>query len=143
MDVNSTASWRIPMAVQIVPCGMLLIGGVFLHESPLWLFRNDRVEDGTKALEGIRHLSRDHECKTDVGQLQRKQLTYICHRLTRRYTNDPRSPYRGKQHCEQIWNWVMGTLPWSALRIITQGNEKPYHFSLLFLCATKHVWSCR
>ncbi|KAL6822047.1 general substrate transporter [Trichoderma sp. SZMC 28015] len=74
MDVNSTASWRIPMAIQIVPCGMLLIGGVFLHESPLWLFRKDRGEDGTKALEGIRHLSRDHEYLKEDVQMIRGRL---------------------------------------------------------------------
>lgn len=51
------------MAVQIIPCGMLLLGAVFLHESPLWLFRNDKVEEGTKALEQIRQLPRDHQCK--------------------------------------------------------------------------------
>ncbi|KAL6832224.1 general substrate transporter [Trichoderma camerunense] len=74
MDVNSTASWRIPMAIQIVPCGMLLIGGVFLHESPLWLFRKDRAEDGTKALEGIRHLPRDHEYLKEDVQMIRGRL---------------------------------------------------------------------
>lgn len=51
------------MAVQMIPCGMLLLGCVFLHESPLWLFRNDKVEEGTKALEEIRQLPRDHKCK--------------------------------------------------------------------------------
>ncbi|KAL7952957.1 general substrate transporter [Trichoderma compactum] len=70
LDVNSAASWRIPMAIQIVPCGMLLIGGVFLHESPLWLFRKDRAEDGTKSLEAIRHLSRDHALEKDIQMIR-------------------------------------------------------------------------
>ncbi|UKZ78169.1 hypothetical protein TrVFT333_005904 [Trichoderma virens FT-333] len=74
MDVNSTASWRIPMAIQIVPCGMLLIGCIFLHESPLWLFRKDRDEDGTKALEEIRHISRDHEYLKEDVQMIRGRL---------------------------------------------------------------------
>ncbi|RFU77401.1 quinate permease [Trichoderma arundinaceum] len=74
MDVNSTASWRIPMAIQIVPCGMLLLGGVFLHESPLWLFRKDRVEEGTKALEEIRHLPRDHQYLQEDVQMIRGRL---------------------------------------------------------------------
>lgn len=75
MDQSSTASWRIPMAVQIIPCGMLLLGGVFLHESPLWLFRNDRVEEGTKALEDIRQLPRDHKCKMDPIPIIRLKKT--------------------------------------------------------------------
>ncbi|KAH0490196.1 hypothetical protein TgHK011_001676 [Trichoderma gracile] len=49
MDVNSTASWRIPMAVQIVPCG-------------------------TKALEEIRRIPRDHEYLQEDVQMIRGRL---------------------------------------------------------------------
>ena len=63
MDQNSDASWRIPMAVQIIPAGLLLVGGFFLHESPLWLFRKHRDEEATQALEALRKLPRDHTCE--------------------------------------------------------------------------------
>ncbi|KAG2413575.1 hypothetical protein HFD88_002764 [Aspergillus terreus] len=61
--LNPTAStgWRIPMAVQIIPSAILLFGGFFLHESPLWLFRKGKDERGTNALEELRHLPRDHQ----------------------------------------------------------------------------------
>ncbi|GES57330.1 general substrate transporter [Aspergillus terreus] len=61
--LNPTAStgWRIPMAVQIIPSAILLFGGFFLHESPLWLFRKGKDERGTDALEELRHLRRDHQ----------------------------------------------------------------------------------
>jgi MFS family permease len=64
MDPNSVASWRVPMAVQIIPAGMLLIGGWFLHESPLWLFRKSRDEEAYKALEELRRIPRDHLCES-------------------------------------------------------------------------------
>jgi hypothetical protein len=63
MDTSDPATWRIPMAVQIIPAGMLLISGWFLHESPLWLFRKGRDEEGYKALEQLRKIPRDHTCK--------------------------------------------------------------------------------
>lgn len=50
------------MAVQLIPAGVLLIGGFFLHESPLWLMRKGRDEDAIEALVQIRHLQADHEC---------------------------------------------------------------------------------
>lgn len=63
MDTSSATSWRVPMAVQIIPAGVLLVGGFFLHESPLWLMRKDREEEATQALESLRKLPRDHRCK--------------------------------------------------------------------------------
>jgi MFS family permease len=63
MDPTSATSWRVPMAVQIIPAGILLVGGFFLHESPLWLMRKNREEEATQALESLRKLSRDHKCK--------------------------------------------------------------------------------
>ncbi|KAL5361080.1 general substrate transporter [Aspergillus floccosus] len=61
LNPTASASWRIPMAVQIIPSAILLFGGFFLHESPLWLFRKGKDERGTKALEELRHLPRDHQ----------------------------------------------------------------------------------
>lgn len=51
------------MAVQIIPAAILLVGGFFLHESPLWLMRKNREEEATQALESLRQIPRDHKCK--------------------------------------------------------------------------------
>lgn len=48
------------MAVQLIPAGLLLIGGFFIHESPLWLMRKDRNVEAYQVLETIRNLSLDH-----------------------------------------------------------------------------------
>jgi MFS family permease len=63
MDVTSTASWRVPMAVQLIPATILFIGGFMLHESPLWLMRKGREEEATKVLEVVRNLPQSHQCK--------------------------------------------------------------------------------
>lgn len=61
MDVTARASWVVPMAIQLIPAAFLLVGGFFLHESPLWLFRKGRREEGEKALVALRHLPMDHQ----------------------------------------------------------------------------------
>ncbi|KAH7141374.1 general substrate transporter [Dactylonectria estremocensis] len=74
MDVTSSTSWRVPMAVQIIPAGVLLVGGFFLHESPLWLMRKNREEEATVALESLRKLSRDHTYLQEDLQMIRSRL---------------------------------------------------------------------
>lgn len=50
------------MAWQLIPAGLLLVGGVFLHESPLWLMRNGRSDEAFKVLEELRGVSVNHQC---------------------------------------------------------------------------------
>lgn len=79
MNQESTATWRVPMAMQLVPSGLLLIFGWFLHESPLWLFRKEREDEAFRALESLRNLDRDHECMypTDCSVLDAKCIPDI------------------------------------------------------------------
>lgn len=65
MDGSSAASWRIPMAVQLIPAGLLLAGGLFIHESPLWLMRNEKEEQVFKNLQYLRQLAPEHQCTCD------------------------------------------------------------------------------
>ncbi|KAF7551128.1 hypothetical protein G7Z17_g5243 [Cylindrodendrum hubeiense] len=74
MDPTSTTSWRVPMAVQIIPAGVLLVGGFFLHESPLWLMRKNREEEATLALESIRKIPRDHAYLQEDLQMIKSRL---------------------------------------------------------------------
>ncbi|KAJ5279752.1 hypothetical protein N7478_005124 [Penicillium angulare] len=52
----SHKQWIIPFAIQLIPAGMLLIGGVFIRESPRWLFLRGRREEAIKNLCWIRSL---------------------------------------------------------------------------------------
>lgn len=63
MDTSSSASWRVPVAVQVVPAGVVLLGGFVLHESPLWLVRRDREEEALAGLHALRGLPADHQCE--------------------------------------------------------------------------------
>ncbi|PYI29603.1 general substrate transporter [Aspergillus indologenus CBS 114.80] len=56
----SHKQWIIPFAVQLIPAGLLLLGIVFVRESPRWLFLRGRREEAIKNLCWIRQISEDH-----------------------------------------------------------------------------------
>lgn len=73
MSTTSSASWRIPMAFQLVPAGLLLIGGFFLHESPIWLMRKEKTEEALKTLESLRKLPSDHQyVQEDIAMIRNR-----------------------------------------------------------------------
>jgi hypothetical protein len=51
---ESTKQWRVPVAVQLVPGGIMLIGLFFLTESPRWLMKKGRHEEALASLAYIR-----------------------------------------------------------------------------------------
>jgi hypothetical protein len=53
----SRKQWLIPFAIQLVPAGLLLVGAVWLKESPRWLFMKGKRELAIKNLCWIRNLS--------------------------------------------------------------------------------------
>lgn len=56
----STKQWRIPVAIQLIPGGFLLIGLLFLKESPRWLMKQGRYDEATASLAYTRCESPDH-----------------------------------------------------------------------------------
>ena len=61
------------MAFQLVPAGLLFIGGFFLHESPLWLMRKEKIEEAYKALEDLRNLPSDHPyVQEDIAMIRNR-----------------------------------------------------------------------
>lgn len=75
MDSSSAASWRIPMAVQLIPAGLLLFGGFFIHESPLWLMRKDKEEQVFKNLQYLRQIPPEHQCMCNHYLRRRAMFT--------------------------------------------------------------------
>lgn len=52
---EGTSQWRIPVAIQLVPGGLMLIGLFFLKESPRWLMKQGRREEALASLAYIRN----------------------------------------------------------------------------------------
>ncbi|KAI9924235.1 hypothetical protein MW887_007185 [Aspergillus wentii] len=50
----STKQWRIPIAIQLVPSGIMLVGLFFLTESPRWLMKQGRHTEASDALAYMR-----------------------------------------------------------------------------------------
>ncbi|KAF2084976.1 putative sugar transporter [Saccharata proteae CBS 121410] len=57
---DETKQWRIPVGIQFVPAGCLLISMPFMPESPRWLESMGRSEKALKSLSWIRNLPSDH-----------------------------------------------------------------------------------
>lgn len=57
----TTKQWRIPIAFQLVPGGLMLIGMFFLRESPRWLTKENRHEEALASLAYMRAKPVDHE----------------------------------------------------------------------------------
>ncbi|CAE6498094.1 unnamed protein product [Rhizoctonia solani] len=66
--------WHIPVSLQLIPAGLLLIAGLFLKETPRWLFKAGREEEAIKNLSWIRNLPHDHEYVQQEIQATRSQL---------------------------------------------------------------------
>ncbi|RMY35345.1 hypothetical protein D0866_04665 [Hortaea werneckii] len=61
-------TWRFPIAFQIVFGIFIIVGMLFLPESPRWLLTKDRHEEATTVLAALRGLPReDEEIKTQSG----------------------------------------------------------------------------
>jgi len=58
--INSSASFRIPWGLQMVPAGALLVGCVFIPRSPRWLARKGRWEEAEDVL-ALLHGGNDKE----------------------------------------------------------------------------------
>lgn len=56
---QSAASWRLPLAIQIVPGLILGIGMIFFPETPRWLLMKERDDDAIKVLAKLRRQARD------------------------------------------------------------------------------------
>ncbi|TFL00418.1 general substrate transporter [Pterulicium gracile] len=52
--------WHIPVALQLIPAGLLILGALYLPESPRWLLKKNRPEHALKNLMYLRNLPADH-----------------------------------------------------------------------------------
>lgn len=52
---SSSFQWRFPLAFQVAPALLLLVGMVWLPESPRWLIEIDRNEEGLRTLRKLHY----------------------------------------------------------------------------------------
>jgi hypothetical protein len=71
MGVDAVITFRIPMAIQLIPGGALALGTLILRESPTLLWRQDKREQAIKNLCYLRQLPADHQYMLEeVGRIE-------------------------------------------------------------------------
>ncbi|KAL1856842.1 hypothetical protein Daus18300_010605 [Diaporthe australafricana] len=60
IDVNRQAQWTVPLAIQLIPGLLLLLGVTWCPESPRWKARGDDFEAAERILTKIRGLDANH-----------------------------------------------------------------------------------
>ncbi|KAG2222946.1 hypothetical protein INT45_012924, partial [Circinella minor] len=70
-DLINNLSWRIPVGIQIVPGGILLLGLSFIPESPRWLIARDQYSQALAILAQIRGN------KTDDTEVQMEYTSIV------------------------------------------------------------------
>ncbi|KAF2655721.1 general substrate transporter [Lophiostoma macrostomum CBS 122681] len=62
LNIPSTEAkqWHIPVAVQFVPAGLLVLTMIPMIESPRWLMSKGKTQAAAKALSWVRNLPEDH-----------------------------------------------------------------------------------
>lgn len=58
---QSTKQWRVPVAIQLIPGGLMLVGLCFLKESPRWLMKKQRADEALRSLAYIRNEPADSD----------------------------------------------------------------------------------
>ncbi|KAK8869535.1 hypothetical protein IAR55_000101 [Kwoniella newhampshirensis] len=76
MDQTANVTWRLPMGVQLIPAGILLVGTFFLRESPLYYLKNDQDEKALEVLTYLRMLPADHPYLMEEISLYRERILH-------------------------------------------------------------------
>jgi hypothetical protein len=73
IDVNSKTQWIIPLAIQLVPGLLLLLGVAWCPESPRWLARGDNFDGAEKILTSLRNLPASHSyIQHEMSEIRRQ-----------------------------------------------------------------------
>jgi hypothetical protein len=68
------AQWQVPLGLQLLPGGLLLLGIFWCPETPRWYAKQDRWEEAERSLIWIRKLPANHPMIVDEMQQIREQI---------------------------------------------------------------------
>lgn len=109
----STKQWRIPVAIQLIPGGFLLLGLCFLKESPRWLVKQGRVEEATVSLAYMRREDvTDSEIVREIAEIRAsiEEEMHLTEGVTWRECIAPGNRYRFLAgFCIMFWQQFTGT----------------------------------
>ncbi|RDL33016.1 Uncharacterized protein BP5553_08455 [Venustampulla echinocandica] len=74
VDTTDSIAWRVPMAVQLIPAGLLALMIPVLKESPTWLIKQNREEEACKVYGYLRNLPVDHQYIAEDVAFVKKQI---------------------------------------------------------------------
>ncbi|KAL4876863.1 general substrate transporter [Aspergillus karnatakaensis] len=57
---SDAMQWRVPVAVQLIPAGLLILSMPWMIESPRWLASKNRMEQAHRSLAWVRNLPLEH-----------------------------------------------------------------------------------
>ena len=90
---SSSASWRIPLGLQIVPAFVLAVGILFFPFSPRWLMANDRENEALHVLLKIRSSSSQRNILTEFNEIK-QEITLEREQSVQSYSQLFRFPLR-------------------------------------------------
>jgi len=100
----SHKQWIIPFAVQLIPAGCLLLGAIWLRESPRWLFANGKREEAMRNLCWIRKLdANDPYILEEVAAIDAQLEQDRMHTGTGFW-----SPFKALKNSKVQWRFFLG-----------------------------------
>lgn len=93
ISLKRSSTWIIPMAIQLVPSGLLFISVLFVRETPRFLLKSNKPEQALANLSWIRNLDPEHPYILREMDAIRRQLEDV--RIL-----------SGKEAREGAWSWA-------------------------------------
>ena len=68
--IDSNSQWRLPLGLQLVPAGLLLVGGQFMPRSPRWLLEHGHDDEARGVVRKLHAGSSDAEADAEFAAMR-------------------------------------------------------------------------
>jgi MFS family permease len=141
--VPGSASWRIPLGVQLIPGVLLGIGCLFLPSSPRLLVLQNRNEEALKALARLRLRSANETEDDPLLQIELLEMRVETTLIQRSFHTDEQ---KGGLRAElRAWSRLFNReyRPRTFIGVLMMFFQRKYLISIHFVCKTKVSFSPR